>query len=549
MLRKATASMSRSDAARGRPGLAIGAVVGTVVATVAAVLLPAGTPAGADARSAGDGEIVGTDSGPVRGTVSAEYRTFQGIPYAAPPVGDLRWRSPQPPRPWSQPRDATRPGNVCAQNPGGGYPDTDEDCLYLNVTTPRGTPDDRLRPVMVWVHGAGNSYGYGGDYLAHRLAVQGDVVVVTFNYRLGVFGFLAHPALPDSGAFGFEDQQAALRWVQRNARAFGGDPGTVTLFGESGGAFDVCGQLTSPGSRGLFHRAVMQSGSCASTWPENGIVYDEPASSPWIPQADAAAAGVARAAALGCPDPATAAGLACLRRVPAAELAAGPASLTTVAYGNRVLPQRPDRALVAGRFHRVPVISGTTRDEGRLAAAYSPHPFTEEQYQRLLVDAFGDRAARVAATYPSAAHGSPALAWGAVLTDRVWACPQLTDDRQLARRTPVYAFEFADRQAPTGYFEFPPGLPPGAFHAADLAYVFDVVGFEAEFTPEQERLADQMIRYWTRFAATGDPNGHGSPSWERFRGSSVQSLAPGDGGIRPVNLDAEHKCRFWAALE
>jgi para-nitrobenzyl esterase len=537
MLGRTTASTRQADAARARPGLAIGAAVAAVVA----VLLSAGTPAGADSRSTGDGEIVRTDSGPVRGTVSGEYRTFQGIPYAAPPVGDLRWRSPQPPRPWSQPRDATRPGNVCAQNPAGGYPTTDEDCLYLNVTTPRDTSRDRLRPVMVWVHGAGNSYGSGGDYLAHRLAVRGDVVVVTFNYRLGVFGFLAHPAVPD--------QQAALRWVRRNARAFGGDPGAVTLFGESGGAFDVCGQLTSPGSRGLFHRALMQSGSCASTWPENGVVYGEPASSPWIPQADAVVAGVARAAAVGCADPATAAGLACLRRVPARELTAGPGRLTPVAYGNRVLPQRPDRALVAGRFHRVPVISGTTRDEGRLAAAYSPPPFTEEQYQSLLVDAFGDRAARVAATYPSAAHGSPALAWGAVLTDRVWACPQLTDERQLARRTPVYAYEFADRQAPTGYFEFPPDLPPGAFHAADLAYVFDVAGFEAEFTPEQERLADQMIRYWTRFAATGDPNGHGSPSWERFRGAKAQSLAPGDGGIRPVNLDAEHKCRFWANLE
>jgi para-nitrobenzyl esterase len=531
-----------------RRGRGAGAWLGGGIAALA-LLVPVGGPAGAAEGSpggAGGGELVQTDAGPVRGTVAGEYRTFQGIPFAAPPVGELRWRSPQPPRHWTQPRDATRPGPICAQSAGGGQSSEVEDCLYLNVTAPRGGAHGRFRPVMVWVHGGGNSYGYGADFLAHRLAVRGDVVVVTINYRLGVFGFLAHPSQSDSGAFGLEDQQAALRWVRRNARAFGGDPGNVTLFGESGGAYDVCGQLTSPGSRGLFHRALMQSGSCASSWPDSGIVYGEPASSPWISQADAAAIGVRRAATHGCPDPATAAGLACLRRVPAGELPE--IGLTPVAYGNRVLPLHPARALAEGRFHRVPVVSGTNRDEGRLSAAYSPQPFTEEQYQRLLVDAFDDQAPRVAAKYPSAAYGSPALAWGAVLTDRAWTCLQLADHRRLAKGTPVYAYEFADRNAPTGFFTFPPDLPPGAFHAAELAYLFDFAGMPVEFTPAQQRLADQMIRYWTRFAATGDPNARTSPSWGRFRGSNAQSLAPGEGGIRPVDLAAGHNCRFWSAL-
>jgi len=514
---------------------AAGAMVGSTVAVPAAA---EGT-SGHDATNA----VVRTDAGPVRGTLAPDHRTFQGIPFAAPPVGALRWRSPQPPRPWSQPRDATKPASMCAQS-GGGPVSTNEDCLYLNVTTPRFA-GARLRPVMVWVHGGGNSLGSAGEFDARRLAVGGDAVVVTTNYRLGVFGFFGHPALADSGGYGLEDQQAALRWVRRNAAAFGGDPGNVTLFGESGGSYDVCAQLTSPPARGLFHRAIMQSGSCSSSWPNNGVIHGVPAGSPWQPRSQADAAGVALAARLGC-----AGSVDCLRRLPAADLLpdAEGSTLTAVAYGSRILPDRPDRALAAGRFHRVPVMSGTTRDEGRLTTAYAPQPFTEEQYQRLLAEAFAAKAPQVAARYPSTVHGSPGLAWSAVLTDRSWSCAQLTDDRLLARRTPTYGFEFADRQAPTGYFQFPADLPAGAFHFSDVPYLFDVAGFGATFTPEQQRLADQMIRYWARFARTGDPNGRGLPVWSRFRTSNVQSLAPDDGGIRPVNLDEEHQCAFWASL-
>ncbi|WP_218951882.1 carboxylesterase/lipase family protein [Amycolatopsis anabasis] len=522
--------------------------VRSLLAVTAAGVLAGSAGVAQAATGDGSGAVVRTDSGPVRGTVAPEYRTFQKVPFAAPPTGELRWRSPQPSRPWSEPRDATKPSSPCAQAYSGDPRPTDEDCLYLNVTTPRSAGHGRPKPVMVWLHGGGNSYGTAADFDAQRLATRGDVVVVTTNYRQGVFGFLAHPGLAGSGAFGLEDQQAALRWVRRNAAAFGGDPGNVTLFGESGGAFDVCAQLTAPGARGLFHRAIAQSGSCATTWPANGIVYGQPASSPWLSLARSEANGVAFAGRFGCADPATAA--ACLRRVPAAELAKDPetSGLTTVAFGTRVLPENPPDALRQGRFHRVPVMWGTTRDEGRLSAAYSPQPFTEEQYQRMLGEAFGEQASRVAARYPSSAYGSPALAWSAVATNRVWSCPQLTDDRLLAGRTPVYTYEFADRNAPQGYFRFPPDLPSGAFHFSEVPYLFDVVGFAAKFTPEQQRLADRMIGYWTRFAATGDPNGRDLPKWSPFRNSNAQSLAPGDGGIRPVDLAAEHDCGFWATL-
>jgi para-nitrobenzyl esterase len=500
--------------------------------------------AGVDSTNSG-GAVAWTDAGPVRGTVAQGYRTFQGIPFAAPPVGELRWRSPQPPQRWTQPRDATKPSGPCAQTAGGGMESTNEDCLYLNVTAP--TQHGRLKPVMVWLHGGGNSYLTAGGFDAHRLALGADAVVVTTNFRLGVFGFLGHPDLPNSGAYGLEDQQAALRWVQRNAIFFGGDPANVTLFGESGGAFDVCGQLTSPTAQGLFHRAIMESGACTTSWPANGIVYGKPANSPWIPQAKADAEGVALATAHGCSD------ATCLRHIPAADLITVDNGPTPVVYGNRTLPQRPNEALAAGHFHQVPVISGNTRDEGRLSAAFSPSPFTEDQYHQLLTVAFGDQAHRIANEYPSSRFGSPGLAYGAMLTDHVWACPQLTDDRALARRTPTYAFEFADRQAPQGFFPFPADIPGGAFHSSEVAYLFDVAGFTPNFTPAQQQLADQMITYWGNFAATGNPNTPNNshtpqnpalPTWPKLHTTNAQSLAPNN--IHQVDLATEHNCAFWA---
>ncbi|WP_223199116.1 carboxylesterase/lipase family protein [Solihabitans fulvus] len=520
--------------------LAAAAVVGAMIGSAGPVL--------AAEDGGGGGAVVRTDAGPVRGIVSSDHRTFQGIPFAAPPVGELRWQPPRPPQPWTEPRDATVPGNRCAQSPGGGPPSTTEDCLYLNVTTPTTQPHGRLRPVMLWVHGGGNSYGSANDFDTHRMAVGGDVVVITTNYRLGVFGFFGHENLADSGDFGLEDQQAALRWAQRNAAAFGGDPGNVTLFGESGGAFDVCAQLTSPLSAGLFQRVIIESGTCSSNWPRNGVVYGLPASAAFVDVDRVRDNGAALARAHGC---AGATAVDCLRRVPAADLANDPlaAGLTPVAYGSVALPERPDRALADGRFHRVPILSGNTRDEGRLTAAFSPQPFTEDRYRGLLADAFGDRAQEVAARYPSSAFGSPGLAWGAVLTDRVWACAHMADDRQLAARTATYAYEFADRHAPTGYFTFPSDIPAGAFHSSELAYLFDVAGFTAVLTPQQQLLANQLIGYWTRFAATGDPNGPGLPAWSPIRDSRVQSLAPGDGGIHQVNSGVEHDCRFWSTLD
>jgi para-nitrobenzyl esterase len=490
----------------------------------------------APATAAPNPDTVSTVEGAVRGTVAAYHRKFQGIPFAAPPVGELRWRSPQRVTPWSGVRDATTPGSRCAQSASFGPATADEDCLYLNVTTPR-TPG--RKPVMVWLHGGGNSYGSGDESDPTRLAVQGDVVVVTVNYRLGVFSAFAHPELAGGGAFGLEDQQAALRWVRRNATAFGGDPNRVTLFGVSGGGFDVCGQLTAPGARGLFQRAIIQSGTCASNWPVNGMIHTEPAGSPWVSLAESRSHGADLGAEYGCAD------VECLRAVPAEDLVTRPyvTQITRLAYGTKVLPTRPDEALARGAFHRVPVISGHTRDEGRLVAAFAGTPFTEETYQTRLTEAFGQDAARVAAEYPVSAYATPRLAYGAVMTDRVWVCRHVTDNRALARHVPVYGYEFADRTAPAGWFPFPPDSPPGAFHSSDLPYLFDLVGFPGALDPTQNALADQLIAYWARFAATGDPNRAGLPRWPAFRGGNAQSLAPG--AITQVDVATEHNCGFW----
>ncbi|MFD3696119.1 carboxylesterase/lipase family protein [Streptomyces sp. NPDC058646] len=520
------------------------------------LLLPAllwPRPATAHAADGGPGRpVVLTDGGQVRGRTHGAYRTFEGIPYAAPPTGALRWRLPERAARWEGVRDAGAPGARCVQLPalGPGGPAGSEDCLHLNVTVPaeRAVPG-RPRPVMVWFHGGGFVNGAGDLYRPGGLAVRGDTVVVTVNYRLGIFGLFGHPELGGAPGFALADQQAALRWVQANAAPFGADPRNVTVFGESAGALSVCAHLTSPASAGLFHRAAVQSGSCSTTMPPRALLPELGAYEPFVPERRTVADGAAAAARLGCARPAGV--LDCLRALDARALAT-PELMQTfslVSYGNGQLPVEPRRALREGRFHRVPVMQGSTKDEMRLfvGQTLAAYPVGDEAaYRARLEGSFGTATARdVEARYPVSAHPAPAAAWAAVLSDVSFVCPALRDGRALARHVPTYEYRFDDTDAPN-FLGLPeaPDLPFGAAHGFELPYLFTLVPLEG---PQRE-LADRMTGYWTSFARTGVPQAPGAVAWPPHGAAArVLSLAPGAGGIRTVDARAAHHCAFWDA--
>ncbi|MFJ6718674.1 MULTISPECIES: carboxylesterase/lipase family protein [unclassified Streptomyces] len=505
-----------------------------------------------------------TDHGLVRGAAHGSYTTFDGIPYAAPPTGPLRWRAPVPAGTWQGVRDATTAAPRCVQMvaPGAGAAVGSEDCLYLNVTTPSTKPTGGSRPVMVWMHGGAFLGGSGSDYSAERLAVRGDTVVVTVNYRLGIFGYFGHPELGSAPPFGLADQQAALRWVRANAERFGGDPGNVTLFGESAGALGICAHLTSPTAAGLFQRAVLQSGSCLTSFPRGALGPGSPAYEPFAAQRDVQAAGVEAARQLGCAEGGGDEVLACLRGQSTDRLATAQLmqSFNRPAFGNPLLPAAPDQALAAGNFLRVPVIQGTNHDEMRMFVGLSLAAFpirTENDYRTRLEDAFGLAAPAVEARYPAAHHPTPALAWAAVLTDRSFTCTTLAAGRAMAAHAPglpVRAYEFSDPDAPVlAGLPANRGFPYGAAHGFEMPFLFSSFPTERPLTDAQRALSDRMIDYWANFARTGNPNAPDAPLWPAFRPSPalaqpVQSLAPGPGGIHPVDVGAAHHCSFWDHL-
>ncbi|TWD80259.1 para-nitrobenzyl esterase [Kribbella amoyensis] len=501
----------------------------------ASSLLLATTPL-ALAFAGTEDSVVTTEQGKVRGLTGETTRTFRGIPYAAPPTGDARWRSPGPAQRWTGIRDATQYADPCAQGEHPiGIAGTSEDCLYLDVTTPK-TPG-RDRPVVVWIHGGSFTNGATQVYDAERFAAKGDVVVVQIQYRLGALGFLASPLLGGdrSGNFGLEDQQAALRWVQRNAAAFGGSPRTVAIMGESAGAYSVCDHLVSPGSAGLFQRAIVQSGPCAQDHATN---YAAPR-----PRADAEKYGRDLAASLGCTT------AECLRKVtPARLLEATKDDEFGPVLGGPVLPLHPAKALLTSRVNRVPVLHGVNHDEvhGQIGAQESATgtPTTTAAYEDEVRRTFGADADRILAEYADVRPAGLALA--TVLSDAQWAYPAFRSNALLALRMPTYSFEFAG-DAPWYRGLDRPTWPVGSHHLSDVAYFLDTNVFEP-LTPAQNRLADELITRWSTFARTGNPNTSGTQYWPRATpvDRQVQSLDPA--GVTRTDFVRDHRIAFWASL-
>jgi para-nitrobenzyl esterase len=528
--------------------LGLAASAGLTAARPAAAV---GTPGSAAAGSAP--LVVRTTGGRVRGLDRGAAREFLGVPYAASTAGAQRWRPPRPHAPWRGIMNATRPGPACAQTgslaTGVLTTSTAENCLFLNVYTPRSPRREGGRrglPVMVWIPGGGFTGGAGSIYDGAVVAAAGSAVVVTINYRLNAFGFLALPSLDgrhqSSGDYGLMDQQAAMRWVRGNARAFGGDPRNVTIFGESAGGASVCMDMASPTARGLFSRAIAES----------GCLFPAPA------RQQAEAQGGALAARLGCARPATAA--ACLRAKPVAAILKAEAGMGwSPVIGAPTLPTSPISAFLTGHYTHVPLLQGSNHDEGRFFVGLDfdilqGHPMTRQQYPQVLTAQFGAAHARkVIARYPLRHYRSPDLAYAAVFTDADFSCPALFAD-DFTQRSQVYAYEFSDPSPPNDFgihFSF----PLGAAHSTELQYVFQripLLDTLPPFTRGQLRLSDLMIRYWTRFAATGNPNGARQPRWPRFAGASprIQELIPNATGSVPSGrFAAFHQCNFWASLE
>jgi len=517
-----------------------------------------------------------TPQGPVQGfTTERGAHAWRGIPFAKPPVGPLRWRAPQPPADWSDPREAVSYGASCVQFAGlGGAAGEEgevvgsEDCLYLNVYAPPFAPDavpqgaERL-PVMVWIHGGGNSIGDATLYDASYLAKFGPIIGVTIHYRLGVFGWLGHPALREgvgpadaSGNYGTLDVIAALEWVQRNIAAFGGDPDRVLVFGESAGGTDTYAMLLSPLAEGLFHRAVAQSGSTHTTALHEAESYRdaEPPGAPfgsgelllWLLEQDGRAAD--RAAAKQVVAGMEAAEIAAyLRAQPPERLLAffegfgfgGMYPSPELLRDGYVLPAEPaEEALAAGRFNRVPVIVGSNREESKLFAVMGSRHVTRVFGIPLWVN---DEDRYDATTeYPS-------MHWKLRGVDR--PARAIRGHQQAVW---AYRFDWDEQRSLLGWDL--PGLL-GAAHALEIPFVFGSlelgaatpVFFDPDNAASDRALADAMMSYWTQFAYTGDPGRGRSGDLPRWPAWSGEPGGPrmlvfdtaNDGGIRPSGEEVD----------
>lgn len=498
---------------------------------------------------------VETTAGPIEGMVEDDgLRVFRGVPFAAPPVGDLRWAPPQPPEPWTEVREATAFGAKCVQANvfGDMAPRAEgmsEDCLTLNVWTPAASASEAL-PVLVYFYGGGFVAGDASEprYDGAAIAREGTVVVVP-NYRLGVFGFLAHPELSEasgygaSGNYGLMDQTAALAWVRDNVAAFGGDPDQVTIAGESAGSISVSAQMVAPAARGLFHRAIGESGSALGALPP-------------VPLADAEAAGVRFAGAVG------AASLADLRAVSAEDLldAASQMAWFSATLDGRVYPEPPVETYAAGRQAQVPLLLGWNSEEMSWRALFGGREPTPEAYAEIVRFLYPDDADEVLALYPGETEEQVIASATDLAGDRFIGLSTWTwyDLHRQTGGAPVYRYYYAHPRPPLkgggasglagGVVEGAEAPPPatGAVHSAEIEYALGNLDTHPVYawTADDYAVSETMMGYFVRFIHTGDPNGPGLPEWP------AASAAPGStSAVMVIDVEsgaipAPHRARY-----
>jgi para-nitrobenzyl esterase len=494
---------------------------------------------------------VTTENGSVKGLAKGDAELFLGLPFAAPPMGSLRWAAPERATSWQGVRDGTVPGPSCPQM--GGSPvigrTENEDCLYLNLYRPAATASGASLPVLVYVHGGANTVGGAVQIDGARMAAENRVVVVAINHRLGSLGFLNHPALAQqakdrlAGNYALLDIKAALEWVQRNIGAFGGNPNKVTLGGTSSGGTNVCALLVNPASVGLLHAAIISSDDCLRDVDT-------------VAQSEARA--TAFAAKLGCATPENV--VACLRSKSAGELVTAGG-----AWNPHVDPKGFHRkpaidAIAAGEWRAVPVLLGSTREEGRGSGAAFAN-FTAQAYTAWVTRLVGaDRAPTLLAAYPADKYaGQYALPYviADFITDSgmrgLGGCTNLALARNLARQTPTFYYQFEDPNPPA------PSTPHGyefrASHGLDTPFTWPdsphMQLSSSRFTDAQWQLSKEMTRYWAAFAKNFNPEVPGQAAWPRWiADGSLMSLRPGgQSQASPVAQFAElHKCALWEQM-
>jgi para-nitrobenzyl esterase len=497
----------------------IGPIFTACIGIASAGCSSSSSSAGSDGGESGSNVVTVPNVGTISGKVTATMRSFTGIPYAAPPVGPLRWKAPQKAAPLTGTFDATKFGSGCVQDQNPfGTGSTDENCLFLNVYTPIGSGP---YPVMVWIHGGAFLNGESTEYDPSKLVAQG-VAVVTINYRLGMLGFLASTAIDNgTGAastnFGLLDQQFALQWVHDNIESFNGDKSNVTIFGESAGGFSVHSQLVMPGAHGLFQRAIVESGAYGNTL--------QPAIATAQMQGDTFATNA------HCPTPCTA---DFLRGLSAADVLAAQDSLKIQtllpAVDGTVIPTGGVGTLLgSGTYEKVPVMEGSNHDEwalfvGLYVIQTKMKLTTETDYETAAAATLGVSSAianSLIMPYPLANYMmNPNLALTAAGTDFVFSCPARVTDGQLSANKPTYAYEFSDESAPEILLPIPPADPTfkyGAAHASELQFIWNLPTPSGDaLSTDEQALAETMVKYWAQFAKTGDPNVPGAPNWPAY---------------------------------